>query len=323
MKKGLVLMLTRWMAIAGGLAIVLLVGETAVFAQSEQEICHEKCASAHSYYEDALIAHDPLGGLVCSCISEGGEVIGLYRYQAGAWIGMAKPGTESKPPPKRDEPTPPPKVVVKVTAPPRPVVEEPPPRPETPRREPPRKKKHRDGPGFEFLVAFGVNSCISSGDEKCADIVPNVQFMLSPGVRLAKFVGIFLDFDYGWLTASFQDNSDSSMNTLTLTFVPRFGFDFDVGELYGGMGMGYGRLSKTYSDSSSYVWHGFVPKLNLGILFRVGGPAMLGVNLDYVLTPNGTGTVCFDPLEGSTECESNNSDVENLLQVSVLLKLAF
>ena len=38
MKKGLVLMLTRWMAIAGGLAIVLLVGETAVFAQSEQEI---------------------------------------------------------------------------------------------------------------------------------------------------------------------------------------------------------------------------------------------------------------------------------------------
>ena len=69
-------------------ASVVLMAPAQARAQSERELCHDKCADTHPGYDNALVAHDPLGGLVCSCVAEDGQIMGFYRRQGDQWMGV-------------------------------------------------------------------------------------------------------------------------------------------------------------------------------------------------------------------------------------------
>lgn len=182
-----------------------------------------------------------------------------------------------------------------------------------------------------MLAGVGLNTCLKSGDAKCTGFDPSAHFLLAPGIRIVDVFGLYMDFDYGWWT---PDAPDVSLDTMNIMPTARLFYDFGVGELYGGLGVGYSRIEQDGmaldgGGTQTVTWDGFAnPKVNMGLVFKVGGPVALGVNLDYVMNADGTGEVCVVQYHAdgtkTKGCEDNDTgDMQDQLLVSALIKLHF
>lgn len=79
----------RWIWLLCGV-LVLVLGTHEALAKSKKS-CRDLCRKNFNAYEDGLISHDPFGVPLCSCLDDDAELLGLYRWMEGQWVGLGKP----------------------------------------------------------------------------------------------------------------------------------------------------------------------------------------------------------------------------------------
>lgn len=294
----------------------LIFASNPVLAKGEKDTCHDKCYKEHNSYNKVLVAHDPLGQLVCSCLATDGQVIGAYvRMGNGSWLGIRGLPGMGPANPRDDGGTAP--------APPPPAPRDDPPlvKPTPPRQSPETARDKVDRPvEFEFFVGAGLNACLKSGNAKCSDVDPSAGLFFAPGLRIAKFFGLYMDVNFGWFNV---DIEDTDMVTMSIIPMARFFFDFEVGELFGGLGAGYSRLVADgwaphpvsgSLESLTVVQDGwFNPKFSFGITFKVAEPVSLGFTLDYLANVDGAGERC-ETFSGSPKACLDTADLDSVYQ---------
>ena len=174
--------------------------------------------------------------------------------------------------------------------------------------------------GLELFGGGGVNFCLESGDANCNDLDPNADIFFGGGYRFSPVFGIYLDGSYGWLTG---DHGLRDVSTFYL--MPTFrGFAvLRDAELYGGLGFGYSQMSMDIgaAESSWSSWTNL--KITVGGDIQISRNLFIGVNIDYIIHFDETGKTCTDYDSGDSKCESNEFDVNDLIQTTAFVKYRF
>lgn len=189
-----------------------------------------------------------------------------------------------------------------------------------------RRHGRRQTRGGEIMIGGGLNMCMESGDAECKKSDPSFGILVAPGFRMSNIFGIYADVTYAALKLDDDDVSDTTYRNLTVMPTARIFSVMPGAELYGGVGAGYSRT--TVEADSEYgsveaTWENFLNmKLNVGGAFKVSPTMHLGVNLDYIFNADESGEFC-GKLGGEKECRDNESDVEDLLQITGFVKFHF
>lgn len=176
---------------------------------------------------------------------------------------------------------------------------------------------------LDVMAGVGMNMCMDSGDAKCdepLDMGASGTLLLAPGLKFTDYLGLYLDFQYGWLS---PDIDDASASTLHLMPTVRGLVSLGVVEVFGGLGVGYSQVSMEIGSNES-SWSNLLNfKATAGATYPVLPTLSIGVNLDYVINMNESGEVCLKSSGSSEQCKDQKSDVPNLMQVSLIAKMSF
>ena len=181
---------------------------------------------------------------------------------------------------------------------------------------------------FDMMIGGGLNKCMESGDADCDDIEASGALFFAPGLKFNNYLGLYLDMSYGWLSPSGEGSDDVTINTLYVMPTLRGIYNFEIGEVFGGLGWGYSRanISADSDDGDiEFTWSGWMNmKLTAGVVFKIAGPFSLGMNLDYIFNGDESGETCLKVPGYPEECQDEDQgDVADLFQASVIAKFTF
>ena len=179
-------------------------------------------------------------------------------------------------------------------------------------------------------VGAGVNICIDDGADECTNIDPSGALQISPELRFGSFLGLSLDFMYGWLSVDefpgVPNNVDLSLTTLAVMPTLRAYLPFDGGDVFAGIGAGYTRFGVSASGDGADV--SVTTTAFTSVKVSAGGAAFvtdnlqIGLALDYYLTS--AGEICVE-VNSDEECSDglDDADLVDLLQASFFVRLHF
>lgn len=199
-----------------------------------------------------------------------------------------------------------------------------------------QSKSSDQGTRFELMGGVGLNACMDDGKGygDCDDLSSSYMLLIAPGVRFTNLVGAYLDVAYGALspdTSEMKDGVDASFSTLAVMPTVRFFGQVESVEFFGGLGVGYSRLStkaEYKGETATEVWSNVLNfKIGAGVLFKLTRQFALGLNIDYVLNTNDAGEICLDYPGEEKECNDisdlETGDMLDLLQVAGVVRVTF
>ena len=187
--------------------------------------------------------------------------------------------------------------------------------------------------GFSTSLGFALATCLPDGNSDCTNTYPGGSVSSSMEVRF-WYLGIALEFDYGFHFVGGEGSENVSSTTMHLTPVLKGYYPMAPWEFFLGAGLGYSAITVTEDASESLagwssLWQGV--KLTGGAWYDLqphGFPEGFTLDLAAHLFLNYGGTRCTE-YAGSGPCLSEadlkpaQRDVANHLQLGTALRYTF
>ena len=183
---------------------------------------------------------------------------------------------------------------------------------------------------FSVSAASGLNVCTPDEGADCQSIQPAGFLAAGLEYRFFTYVGLGLDYDYGWLNPE-----ANGVGATTSHFMPMLRVHYPIPnkalEIHLGAGMGYADVTAEHDDDPDAFYNFSNPwtsvKTTLGVLYSLNEDLAVGGKFDLYFHRGGER--CLTHPIGQANCKSmddladSDQAVADLSQIGAVLRYTF